>query len=144
LIDFAMNTPWKVILAFAGVFVAGAIFGGPFADWIKELRQNNRPPFAERTMARFEKEFELTEAQKEKIMPILVRAQKDWRQLRHDNVRNLTALVDRMHLELSAELTPDQQKKLEGISKEFRSRAERFRGRVLDQERRRDAGGPSH
>jgi hypothetical protein len=129
-----MNKPWKVILAFAGVFVAGVICGGPLLDRIRARAEAKRPPFAERTMKRFEKEFNLTAEQKQKIEPILLRAQKDWRQFRQDNMRNLTGVIDRMHVELAAELTPDQRGKLEKISNEFRARAERFRGRIREQE----------
>lgn len=130
-----MNQPWKVVLAFAAVFVAGLICGGPLLNWAKERRQESRPPFAERTMQRFEKELELTEAQKERIAPILQRTQTDWRQFRQDNMRNLVGVIDRMHADVAAELDPEQRGKLEVISNEFRKRAERFRGRVHDQER---------
>jgi hypothetical protein len=130
-----MNQPWKVVLAFVAVFVAGLICGGPLLNWAKERLQENRPPFAERTMRRFEKELELTEAQKERITPILQRTQTDWRQFRQDNMRNLVGVIDRMHVDVAAELNPDQRGKLEVISNEFRKRAERFRGRVHDQER---------
>lgn len=123
-----MNPHWKVILTFVAVFAAGAVCGGPIADWIRERQQQNRPPFAERTLRRFERELELSSAQKEKIYPILLAAQKNWRQLRQDNVHNLTSLVDRMHADVSAELNPEQRAKLETLRKEFRARAERFRG----------------
>jgi hypothetical protein len=132
-----MNQPWKVVLAFVGVFVAGLICGGPLLNWARERLQENRPPFAERTMRRFEKEFELTDAQKERIAPILQRTQTDWRQFRQDNMRNLTGVIDRMHADIAAELNPEQRSKLEEISNEFRKRAERFRGRVREQERAR-------
>jgi hypothetical protein len=129
-----MNKPWKVILAFTGVFVAGLVCGGPLLDRLRARAEANRPPFAERTMKRFEKEFHLTEAQKQRIEPILLRAQKDWRQHRQDNMRNLTGVIDRMHVELAAELTPEQRGRLEEISNEFRQRAERFRGRIREPE----------
>jgi predicted amidophosphoribosyltransferase len=129
LTDVRMNQPWKVILAFAGVFVAGAICGGPLADWARKWHHQNRPPFAERTMRRFERELHLTPEQKEKIAPILRRAQTDWKQFRQENFRNLTGVLERMHVELSAELDATQRQKLEGISQELRARAEQFRGR---------------
>jgi hypothetical protein len=138
-----MNSPWKVILAFAGVFIAGVLCGGPVFGWIRERQQENRPGFAERTMQRYEKELGLTAAQKEKILPILVRTQKDWRQLRQDNMRSITGLIDHMHEELLAELTPEQRVKMEAMRKEFRSRAERFRGRGLEGDRHRPDGNPS-
>ncbi|HTO02118.1 MAG TPA: hypothetical protein VL069_00385 [Opitutus sp.] len=129
-----MNQPWKVVLAFVGVFLAGVICGGPLLDWVRERSDANRPPFAERTMRRFEKELKLTVAQKEKIEPVLLRTQTQWRQFRQENVRNLMGVIDRMHADIEVELTPEQRVKLEAISNEFRSRAERFRGRIRDQE----------
>lgn len=86
-------------------------------------------------MRRFEKEFDLTEEQKKRIEPILLRAQTVWRQHRQENMRNLTGVIDRMHAELAAELNPEQRKKLDVISQEFRTRAERFRGRIREQEK---------
>jgi len=133
-----MNQPWKVIVAFLGVFLAGLICGGPLAGWLRERHHENRPPFAERTMRRFERELNLTEVQKERIEPILLRAQNDWREFRQQNVRNLTGVVERMHVELSAELNPEQRVKLEDIRKEFRARAEQFRGRVGNRDRPHD------
>lgn len=129
-----MNQPWKVILAFVGVFVAGMICGGPLIGWIKAKAEEKRPPFAERTMHRFEHELNLTDTQKERIEPILQRAQADWRRFRQDNMRNLTGVIDRMHAEIASELAPDQRVKLEVISNEFRKRAERFRGRIREPE----------
>jgi hypothetical protein len=130
-----MNQPWKVVLAFVAVFVAGLICGGPLLNWVKERHHEKRPPFAERTMRRFVKELELTEAQKERIAPILQRTQTDWRQFRQENMRNLIGVIDRMHADVAAELNPEQRSKLEVISNEFRKRAERFRGRVREEER---------
>jgi hypothetical protein len=131
-----MNQPWKVVLAFSGVFVAGMICGGPLLGTVRERLHERRPPFAERTMRRFEKEFNLTEAQKKSIEPILLRAQKDWRQFRQENMRSLTGVIDRMHAELAAELNPEQRGRLAEITKEFHAQAERFRGRIRDNERR--------
>jgi hypothetical protein len=138
-----MNQPWKVVLAFVGVFVAGAICGGPLAGWLRERQQAHRPAFAERTMRRFEHELKLTETQKERVLPILLRAQQEWRQARQENVKVLTGVIDRMHTDLSAELAPEQQARLEEMRKEFRSRAERFRGRVTEPDRRLPATAPS-
>lgn len=129
-----MNQPWKVVLSFVAIFVAGMLCGGPALKWIQERADEKRPPFAERTMLRFEKEFNLTDAQKQKIEPILLRTQRDWRQHRQDNMRNLMGVIDRMHADVAAELTPEQRGRLTEISNEFRARAERFRGRIREQE----------
>ena len=33
-----MNVPWKVLLAFVGVFIAGAVFGGVFTMGVSARR----------------------------------------------------------------------------------------------------------
>ena len=38
-----MNVPWKVILAFVGVFIAGAVFGGVFTLGVSARRVANGP-----------------------------------------------------------------------------------------------------
>ncbi len=136
-----MNKTWKVILVFVGVFLAGAISGGPIQGWYRNYQQERRPPFAERTMERYQRELKITAAQEERIRPILVRMQGEWRRLRQENVRSLSAVVDQMHREVAAELTPEQQVKLEEMRKELRLRTERLRGRVHDREaeKRKDA-----
>lgn len=125
-----MSQRWKVILAFVGVFVAGAISGQPLTEWYHRRQADRRPPFAERTMVRYERELRLTDAQKEKIRPILIRWQDEWRRRRQEHVRDLTGLIDRMHADVAAELTPDQRQKLEVMRQELRARAEQLRGRV--------------
>ena len=129
-----MNKPWKIILVFAGVFLAGAIFGGPLMGWYRNYQLERRPPFAERTMERYQRELKITAAQEERIRPILLRMQNEWRRLRQENVRNLSAVVDQMHREVAAELTPEQQTKLEEMRQELRLRTERLRGRVRERE----------
>lgn len=130
-----MNKPWKVILVFAGVFLSGVICGGPLLEWYKHQREERRPPFVERTMERYQRELKITAEQEAEIRPILLRVRAKWRQARDENVRTLTEIVDHMHLEVAAELTPEQQVKLEEMRKELRARAERLRGRVRDREK---------
>src|SRR6266498_2113039 len=38
-----MEVPWKVIFAFVGVFIAGAIFGGVFTVGVSARRLGNNP-----------------------------------------------------------------------------------------------------
>src|SRR5688500_5217296 len=40
-----MDVPWKVILAFVGVFIAGAIFGGVFTIGVSARRFANFPRY---------------------------------------------------------------------------------------------------
>lgn len=42
-----MDVPWKVIFAFIGVFVAGAIFGGVFTIGVSARRQTTQPRAAQ-------------------------------------------------------------------------------------------------
>ena len=51
-----MDVPWKVILAFVGVFIAGAIFGGGFTLGVSARRVVNVPrqaPGVDRSVAQF-------------------------------------------------------------------------------------------
>jgi hypothetical protein len=48
-----MDVPWKVILAFVGVFIAGAVFGGVFTVGVSARRVPARPPSADRPVAQF-------------------------------------------------------------------------------------------
>src|SRR5688572_30721301 len=51
-----MDVPWKVILAFVGVFIAGAIFGGVFTLGVSARRVVNVPrqaPGIDRSVAQF-------------------------------------------------------------------------------------------
>lgn len=134
----SMNKPWKVGLVFVGVFLAGVLCGGPLVVRWQNYQNENRPPFIERTLARYERDLGITAAQKEKIRPILLSIQKEWRQLRQNNVRQLQAVVDRMHDGVAAELTPEQHAKLEEMRKETHQRTELLRGRQHDREERQD------
>lgn len=125
-----MNKPWKVILAFVGVFLAGVICGGALAPW---WPRPERPPGGPRgggartVMERLEKQLDLTEVQKEKIRPIVERMQAETQKLRRESMREFTAAMERMNTAIAAELTPEQRRKLEDMRRRFRERAERFR-----------------
>ena len=124
-----MNQRLKVVLILVGVFLAGAVCGGPIA--VRFLRpsrpewgRGNRP----QVMDRLTKELQLTETQTEKIRPIVSKAQEEMQHYRRESIRNLATVMDRMHTEVAAELTPEQRLKLEDMRKRFRDRAERVRG----------------
>jgi Spy/CpxP family protein refolding chaperone len=130
-----MNKPWKVILVFLGVFVAGGLCGAALG-----IRFFHGPPPGARgpvrldIMERLDKGLKLTSEQKEKIKPIVQRTQEETQRLRRENVRELAAVMDRMHTEVAAELTPEQRTKLEDMRKRFRERAERVRGFFHDRQ----------
>lgn len=139
-----MDKPWKVILAFAGVFIAGAIFGGALAP--RWLSYGHPPgPAAQpgrggllggpRMLERLERELELTPAQKEKIAPIVARMEDETRRMRRESVQQFRAAMDKTNAEIAAELTPAQRAKLEDLRKRFRERLEHFRADFRGRER---------
>ena len=128
-----MDKPWKVVLAFLGVFVAGifsgAMLGVRFGRHF--MPPANRSPggqnFGPQMMKRLEEQLELTPEQTTQIAPIVERTQVEVQRLRKENVREMTKVMDQMHTEVSAILTPEQRVKLEELRKKFRERSERLR-----------------
>lgn len=126
-----MNRPWKVILAFALVFVAGAIFGGALAPrWLRlDFDLQNRPPFTERVMKRLDEELHLTDAQRASILPIVERMAEETQRMRRDGAQTYRTVMDGYNAEIALQLTPEQRTKLEEMRKRFRERVDRVRQR---------------
>lgn len=112
-----MEKPWKVIVAFVGVFIAGAIFGGFFS--LRSARRAPQPvvqmpppqqpkvqvagpqvgsvampvrssPITPQIMRGLTKELKLTGDQREKVLPIVSRAGEDFQRLREEEARQRT------------------------------------------------------
>jgi Spy/CpxP family protein refolding chaperone len=140
-----MNRPWKVILAFAGVFVAGAVFGGflslRFApERMGMMRLQRATPmeqFTPQIFKRLSQRLDLTVEQKEKIRPIIRQADAEMRRLRLTGARDAIAVAENMHEQVAALLTPAQLKKLDDLKREMRERWARDR-----QQRWGDRSGP--
>lgn len=127
-----MGNSWKVILAFAGVFLAGGICGGLVARRMdKSFHPGNRrvlnQTFWPQVMLRMEERLELTPEQKPKILLIVRHAQSEVQGLRREHFGKIARVMDQMHTEISSLLTPEQQLKLEEMRKKFRERIERER-----------------
>ncbi|MEO7600546.1 MAG: hypothetical protein ABIV50_16555 [Opitutus sp.] len=123
-----MNQRLKVILILVGVFIAGAVCGGPIAlRFMRPPRPEWNRGARPQVMDRLTKDLQLTEAQTEKIRPIVSRAQEEMQHFRRESIRNIATVMDRMHTDVAAELTPEQRLKLEETRKRFRDRAERVR-----------------
>lgn len=130
-----MSRNWKIILAFLGVFVAGAVFGG-FVS-LRYVRQQFekarlRAPapmeqFSPQIMKRFSSRLGLTAEQKEKLRPIIQQADADLRHLRQTGARDAIAVAERMHEQVAEILTPEQLKKLEQMKRDMRERWQRER-----------------
>lgn len=129
-----MNKPWKVILTFLGVFLAGAVFGG-FLSLRLLPHFRPAPPaqpgqprgpggeqFSLQVFRRLSDRLELTAEQKEKLRPIIKETDTEMRRLRTANFRESMALAEQMHEKIAAILTPAQLAKLEAMRKEMRER----------------------
>ncbi len=142
-----MNQTWKVILAFTGIFAAGAVFGGFLTlRTVKQvtpavaLSRPERPPagqFAVMVMKRLTQRLDLTESQQEQLRPIVEAADQEMRRLRRDNFRETLRVSDDMNTRVAAILTPEQQAKLEEMQRETRERW------AQDRQRRWGEGPPN-
>ncbi|MDB6169110.1 MAG: hypothetical protein JWM88_1974 [Verrucomicrobia bacterium] len=127
-----MDKPWKVILAFLGIFAAGIVSGTLLgARYGHQLFPRSRSPesqnFSARMMERLGSELALTPEQTARIRPIVERTQGDLQNLRRDYMQQVTHVMDEMHSQIGAILTPEQRQKLEELRKRFRERSERIR-----------------
>ncbi len=122
-----MDPSWKAILAFAGVFVAGGLCGVALS-----YRLPHAPHPRPHIMQRLERDLALTDAQKEKIEPMVHRAQEDVQRLRRENIRSIGAVMEKLQSDIAAELTPEQRVKQDAMRKRFRERVERMRAEFRD------------
>lgn len=143
-----MNRVWMVVLAFAGVFLCGAVFG-----WYLNLRlepertaregYGQNPPvnqFVPMLLRRYEARLELTPEQLEKIRPIVKATEEELRQMRRENFSRSIAVADAMNAKISELLTQEQRGRLATMKQEWRERWQHERNRRL---RDRDLPPPS-
>ncbi len=91
--------------------------------------------------------LKLTDEQREKIRPVVVHAAEEMQRLRGENLQNTTRIVERMHLDIAAWLTPEQRDALEDMKVQMRERVRRegeFSGRGEGpQMQRKNQQGPN-
>lgn len=134
-----MNRTWKVVLAFVGVFVSGAVFGGFLSLRLAREQpgggdEGRRPPvnqFVPMILHRYAERLELTAEQREKIRPIMRAAEEELRLLRRENFGRSMTVADGMNEKISALLTPEQREKLAAMKQEWRERWQHERSRRL-------------
>lgn len=172
-----MEKPWKVIAAFLGVFVAGAVFGGLFSAGVAKRPAAANPPPQQPThghvvpllpgehkkgvanapfpgpgpgpvprgnqitpelMRKFTRTLKLTPAQREKIQPILGRSGEDFQRLRDEDIRrrqddnrrrqehleDVARVNERMYVDVSNVLTPEQKERLQQIRQDIENKME--------------------
>ena len=125
-----MNKPWKVVLAFTGIFLAGMVVGGLVALRVVKHNAQQRLPtpdqFGPQLMRRFATQLDLTPEQKEKIKPIVMHGAEELRQLRRGTEGTSRAVIERMQGEIAAVLTPEQKAKFDDLLSQQRERMKRF------------------
>lgn len=140
-----MDKPWKVIVAFVGVFVAGAVFGGFGYRYLEAKpppRSRPEQAISPQLMQRFSERLELTEAQREKLSPVIDKASEELRKVRQTSFREANAIFDRLHEEVARELTPEQREELKQLRERHREAFNRERERRGWNSERRGEGGP--
>jgi len=137
-----MDKPWKVILAFVGVFVAGAIFGGLLSLRLgRQILERQpvavtpppasgpaaRPPEAKanlpvpqsvqsaQLLRRITNQIGLTRAQRERVTPLIERAVQDFWHHQQNYNRENTFLTQRLKQDIGKELTGEQQARLDEL-----------------------------
>jgi Spy/CpxP family protein refolding chaperone len=123
-----MEKTWQVIAAFVGIFIAGTVTGGLLTMRIvKQLapqhpaayagnpgnpggagRPNIVDQFAPAQLRMLAQQLDLTKEQRETLRPILMRTGDTLRRLRQDTQRETRDIVERMHTQIAAVLTPEQ------------------------------------
>lgn len=138
-----MDKPWKAILAFIGVFIAGAVFGGVFSLRSAGKRMPGPPPtrpqgqmmppgnpqIAPAMMRQLAQRLKLTEEQREKVRPIVSRAEEDLQRLRRQNFQDTNRVMERMHVDLAVVLTAEQRTELEQMKDNMRLRLKNAEGK---------------
>jgi len=127
-----MNKPWKVILAFLGVFLAGAVFGGLLvlrAARNHDMKSAAMDRFTTMVLTRYSNRLALTSEQKEIIRPIVMKAEGELRRVRNAGFKETVAIAEKMNEEVAKVLTPEQAGKLQKLRKEMSERWKRDRAK---------------
>ena len=142
-----MNKPWKIILAFTGVFIAGAVIGGVVAlRFGREITREPRPMerFEPMLMKRYANRLELTDEQRTKVREIVRTTEKELRRLRSEGFKEAVAAGEKMNAQIEQLLTPEQRVRLEELKHEMRERwKEERQKRMMRLELPREGGAPA-
>ena len=147
-----MDRPWKVILAFVGVFIAGAVFGGFFTlrsvDRVVDAARGKGSPakapatkpapaapaapapakgIAPQVMRQLTQRLSPTPEQQKAIRPIVSRAAEDLQRMQREHLADTTRTTERMYADVSALLTPAQRTQLEQMRQEMLERVRKVR-----------------
>ncbi|MFZ9747186.1 MAG: hypothetical protein ACO3G4_11200 [Opitutaceae bacterium] len=147
-----MDRTWKVILAFVGVFIAGAVFGGFFTlRSAARVAETTRPKagsakasaskptpggpatpaaakgIAPQLMRQLNQRLSPTPEQQKAIRPIVSRASEDLQRMQKEHLADTTRTTERMYADVAALLTPMQRTQLEQMRQEMLERVRKVR-----------------
>jgi Spy/CpxP family protein refolding chaperone len=141
-----MNRTLKLSLLCAGIFTCGVVAGGLGArKFIHAPPTRPHQPqgggqpegFGPQQLRRLSDELGLSEAQKEKLLPILEKAGDELRQLRRESWRQSSVILQGMEAAVAELLTPEQREKLAVLQAE---REARMKARMEERNRRKTEG----
>jgi Spy/CpxP family protein refolding chaperone len=137
-------TKWKLALYMAAIFAAGTISGWVLATRTarqKAFTSPRREDVADGLRTCMRSKLNLTPEQKQQVDAIIDRSSKEVWALHEENMRHIKQVVIARNQQLSAVLTPEQQRQFDQIEKERRES-----GRARDSLRGTNLwhGGRSH
>ena len=116
---------WKIGICLAAIFIAGAVTGAVVTVRVAKqyiARQNNLERWTAATMKDYERKLDLTPEQAEKLKPVFEQAARELRDVRTTSATSTIQVLRRMNEEVSHDLNPAQQKKMDDLKKEFLTR----------------------
>ncbi|MGI9114549.1 MAG: hypothetical protein DLM52_11445 [Chthoniobacterales bacterium] len=121
---------WKLILAFALVFLAGAASGffGAVHFGIMLFHHQRPGPMAEHMKQHLRDELKLTPQQVDKIAPIVDHATASLEAKREETAREVHAIFEEMHARISPLLTDEQRERLRRMEERHRQMMRRHDG----------------
>lgn len=102
--------------------------GGPNGNgngWQKQGQFQGMGAIGPGMLGQLSRNLKLTDDQKEKIRPVVLKAAEDIQRLSRENIQNTTKIVERMHLDIATWLTPKQRDALEDMKLQMHERVRR-------------------
>ncbi|MFA5266293.1 MAG: hypothetical protein WC378_20915 [Opitutaceae bacterium] len=122
-----MNLSWKVLLVFAGIFVAGAVTGGALGiHWARKANRNPVEHFRQVHMSRIARHLDLTDQQQEQIKPAIAKADEEFHRLRKLTGEETKGIFERLNSEISKCLTPEQNARFQEMQRRQSERMKDF------------------
>jgi hypothetical protein len=132
-----MGFRWKLIVAFAALFVIGGFCGsaltlGVLKSRFPRLVLRNGRNWEEKLMTNLTKSLKLSSEQQAQIKPQIAATFQQMRTLRHQVMLQSNDIIDQTLQRIESQLNPDQQQRLE----RFRARRRERIQHVLEESKR--------